>query len=146
MKVETSRFGELEIPETDIISFTEGLIGLSSLNRFWLIDDADQRPFKWLQSLDEPSLAYVVLEPEWLWPGYVEELSPLVMAAMGIEKAEDLTFLVIVTIPEDPREMTANMKGPLIFDIKDRKGIQLILDDERYPLQWPILSNIVAGK
>ncbi len=145
MQIETARFGEIEIPEDRVLEFPEGLVGFPGLNRFLVIEDESSAPFRWLQSLDEADLAYVVVEPKWVMPGYQIDLSPSVAAGLGIAQPDDMSVLVIVTIPEDPREMTANLRGPLVFNAASRKGSQLILDDESLSSQFRIISDQAAS-
>ncbi len=145
MQIETARFGEIEIPEDRVLEFPEGLVGFPGLNRFLVIEDESSAPFRWLQSLDEADLAYVVVEPKWVMPGYQIDLPPSVAAGLGIAQPDDMSVLVIVTIPEDPREMTANLRGPLVFNAASRKGSQLVLDDESLSSQFRIISDQAAS-
>ena len=141
MQIETSRFGEIEVSEDRVLEFSDGLVGFSGLKRFLVIDDESQAPFRWLQSLDEADLAYVAVEPKWLMSGYQVDLPPSVAAGLGITQPGDMSVLVIVTIPEDPREMTANLRGPLVFNAASRKGAQLILDDDSLSPQHRVISS-----
>lgn len=140
MLIETSRFGEIEVSEDRVIEFPGGLVGFPGLVRFLVIDDEKSAPFRWLQSLDEPNLAYVAVEPKWVVPDYRVDLPPVLAAQLGITQPDDLSVLVIVTIPQDPREMTANLKGPLVFNATTRKGAQLIIEDESVPLQFQFID------
>lgn len=142
MRVETTRFGTLSLAEDRLYLLREGLVGLPALQRFLLIETPEKGPFQWLQSVDEPSLAFVVIDPDWLVPGYQKELPAAVFEVLGIARPGEGVAMAIVTIPDDPREMTANLKGPLLFHLKTREGRQLVLDDERYLLRHPILSSL----
>ncbi|OGL64767.1 MAG: hypothetical protein A3J27_15225 [Candidatus Tectomicrobia bacterium RIFCSPLOWO2_12_FULL_69_37] len=143
MQVETTRFGPLEFASGQLYELTEGLLGFPLLKRFILIgNEADGGPFRWLQSLEEPALAFVVIDPDWLAPGYRSELPRAALEAAGLDRPEEGTVLALVTIPENPQEMTANLKGPLLFNSKTRQGLQLVLDEERHSLRCPILSAL----
>lgn len=146
MRIETSRFGVIEIAEDRILEFSEGLVGFPALKRFLVIDDENSAPFRWLQSLDEADLAYVAVEPKWVMPSYQLDLPPSVAAGLGIGQPDDMSVLVIVTIPEDPREMTANLRGPLVFNATSRKAAQLVLDDDNLPHQFRIISDSAPSK
>ncbi len=145
MQIETPRFGEIEVPEDRILEFPEGLVGFPGLSRFLVIDDESSAPFQWLQSLDEPDLAYVAVEPKWLLPDYQVDLPPAVDAQLAIAQPDEMSVLVLVTIPEDPRQMTANLKGPLVFNAASRKGAQLVLDDESLSPQYRIISDTASS-
>ncbi len=141
MQIESSRLGRVEVPEDRVIALPDGLLGFPALTRFLLIDDQGESPFKWLQSVDEPSLAFVAIDPKLIQADYLDGILPLVKDRLQVARAEDLAAIVLVTIPEDPREMTANLKGPVVFNAEKRNGIQLVLDDERYPLRHRILPE-----
>ena len=145
MQIETSRFGAIEVFEDRILEFPEGLVGFPALKRFLVIDDESSAPFRWLQSLDEPDLAYVAVEPKWLLPDYQVDLPPAVAAQLAIAQPDEMSVLVLVTIPEDPRQMTANLKGPLVFNAASRKGAQLVLDDESLSPQYRIISDTASS-
>lgn len=139
MEIETSNFGKIEVPEDRIFEFQDGIIGFPDLNRFALIEDKEREPFQWLQSLDSPGLAFVVIEPRWFLPDFNEEISSDITTQMGIDRPEDWTVLAIVTIPDEATKMTANLKGPIIFNSKEKKATQIVIDD--MPLQHPILPG-----
>ncbi len=140
MRIETTRFGPIEIAEDRFLVLGEGLLGFPSLNRFLLIGDEGTAPFQWLQSVDEPSLAFVVIDPRWLLPDYLSDLPAALAERIGIRRPEEMGLLALVSIPEeDPQEMTANLKGPLVFNLATRRGVQLVLDDERYALRHPVI-------
>lgn len=141
MQIETLRFGEVEVAEERILEFPEGLVGFPGLTRFLVIEDEKSAPFRWLQSLDEPGVAYVAVEPKWLLPEYRIDLTAGVAAQLGISQPDDMGILIIVTIPQDPREMTANLKGPLVYNTGSRRGTQLVIEDDRYPLQHRIITD-----
>ena len=63
VKIETSRFGSLEVPEDRVIRFPVGLLGFPRLNRYILIDYKDT-PLKWLQSVEDPDVAFIVTDPK----------------------------------------------------------------------------------
>jgi len=142
MRVETTRFGALDLAEERLYRLAEGLVGFPLLKRFLLIESGEGGPpFKWFQSVDEPSLAFIVLDPEWLVPGYRAELPAAAFERLGAAPGE-AEALAIVTIPDDPQEMSANLKGPLLFHPGTRQGVQLVLDEERFALRHPVLPSL----
>ena len=138
MEIETSLFGKIQVSGEEIIEFPEGLIGLPDLKRFVLIEDEERKPFQWLQSLDNVQLAFVVIEPKWLVPDIVFDISEDLAASLEIDSPDHYQALAIVTIPEDPQLMTANLKGPLLFNPDVRKAAQIVIDD--LPIQYRILD------
>ena len=141
MQVETTRFGALEFAADRLYELPDGLVGFPLLKRFILIESKEEgSPFMWFQSVDEPSLAFIVVDPEWLAPGYRAELPAAAFERVGAAPGE-AEALAIVTIPDNPQEISANLKGPLLFHPKTRRGLQLVLDEERFALRHPVLSS-----
>ena len=122
MRIETTRFGSLEVAEENVVEFSDGLFGFKDVERYVLIDHREDSPFKWLQAVDRPDLAFIVMNPHEFCSGYdftiPEEDSRALQAGAGRE----LVVLVIVGIPEDPAEMTANLKGPILINPENRTG------------------------
>lgn len=144
MQIETAHLGEIEIPDNRIIDFSEGLIGLPNLTRFALLDDKERAPFQWLQSINEPSLTFVVVDPKLLTDFQVDS-SLFPARFLGADDFSHLEFLALITIPDDPREMTANLKGPIVYNPSTRQAAQVVMDDERYPLQYRILPDLAIS-
>lgn len=99
-------------------------------------------PFKWLQCVDEPMLAFAIANPFLLKPDYDVELSNKVIEHLGIKKEEDVAIYAIVVVPEDITKMTMNLKAPVVINVQNRKGVQAILDTEKYSIRHYIMSNI----
>ncbi len=140
--VQTTRFGQIEVKEEEAITMDGGLLGFAGLTRFVLINNPEQAPFLWLQCLDDGSLAFVVTDPFVFFPGYKiyvkkEDLEPL-----GLSKIDEATILTIVTIPINPHDITANLRGPLVFNVDERIGKQIVLVDDRYHTKHFLLHDI----
>lgn len=131
MKIKTDRFGEIEIHEQELLHLPGGVIGFSDCKRVVLLEHRTDSPFKWLQSVDQPELAFVVIDPTLFVEDYpVDKLKK--MLSTVDKKVEEVAVATIATIPPAPRPITVNLLAPLIFDIKERKGAQIILNDPRY--------------
>ncbi|MBD0315202.1 MAG: flagellar assembly protein FliW [Nitrospiraceae bacterium] len=138
MKCTSSRFGTFEIDENTILTFPAGLLGFPEQQRYVMLDHDTEAPFKWLQSLDEPGLAFVIIDPLLFDAGYRVAYTDDALSEVGGGEAEDMTVAVILTIPsEDPGRITANLRGPLLLNTRTRLCKQLVLSDDvptRYPL------------
>ena len=131
------RFGSYAIPADRVLVFPDGLIGFRDACRFALLDsNRPESPFRSLVSLDVPELGFVVCDPVQLWPAYAADLPPLETG-----RADDRAVLAIVTVPQDPRGMTANLLAPLIFDCATRTGRQVVLEGDRYSTRHPLLAG-----
>lgn len=135
LKVESVRFGELEIPEDSIIHFPVGIIGFPSQHRYVLIEH--KPPFSWLHSIDDPHLAFVVVDGMEFGENY--RLTPPVgNKDIELGDNDEFAILVIVTVRSDPKASTANLKAPLFVNLRNRMGIQVIYDDSRLSTRFPL--------
>ncbi len=139
MEIETTRFGKIEIEEGKIIFFTSGILGFPEAKRYVLIPHREDSPFFWLQAVDVPELAFVVVDPKLFFPDYDPELPLEAKKELHLREGDELCFLTIVTIPkEKPEEMTVNLLGPIAVNVSRRLAKQVVLDSRRYPLREPL--------
>jgi flagellar assembly factor FliW len=142
MKVKTTRFGEIEVPEGDVIHLPSGLIGFPELKQYVLLDHDKDSPFKWFQSLEDGAIAFVLIDPLLFNPEYVAEVTDAELSELDVQSEEDLVISVIVTVPSNPQNMTANLKAPLIFNLKNRRGKQVILNTSAYTTRHNIMDEV----
>jgi flagellar assembly factor FliW len=144
MVVRTTRFGVIEIAEDRVITFPKGLLGFPTRTRYCLLQPGDDAMFFWLQSLDDPELAFVITDPALFEPTYAVPLRPEQLEALGLTKLEDAQAFVIVNKVED--ELTGNMQGPLIINTISREGEQLVLADKRWTTRHPLMRVGTAAQ
>lgn len=125
IKLNTSRFGMLEVKEEKIINFSSGLVGLPNLNRFVLIDHKDT-PLKWLQAIDDPDIAFIVVSPSLILEEYSLDLDKSVKKFIQLESEDDLA--VLVTMRVNGEDVIANFQGPIVINSRAMKGVQVVLD------------------
>ncbi len=123
-----------------LLSFPKGLVGFPALTRFRLYEPSDGYPLKFLQSEDDPKISFVCMDPAGIKPDYAFGLSDEDAALLALEAPGDAFILSLVVIPEDPRRMTVNLAGPLVVNAKSRKGVQVVLSAEDFPLQFPVIT------
>lgn len=127
-----------------MLTFPSGLLGFPESRRYVILDHDTAVPFKWLQSLDEPALAFVIIDPDLVLTTYRVEVSAEAMDEVQAQGAEDLSTAVILTIPsDDPSRITANLRGPLLMNPRTRLCKQVVLSDEvptRHPL-FPLTAQ-----
>lgn len=141
-KVKTTRFGEIEVKDSDVIALPSGLIGFPELTRYILLDHDKGSPFKWLQSLEDGAIAFVLINPLLFKPDYTVEVSETEVSDLDLKSEEDAVISVIITMPSNPQNMTANLKAPLVFNLKNRKGKQLILNNSAYTTRHNIMELV----
>lgn len=142
MVVQTTRFGSVELKPEDILNFSEGLLGFSDLRTFVLLDDPNDEIFAWLQSCEAPAIAFPVLEPELFAEDFKINLAKTDLASLKLDSQGQGRFFSIVTIPDDPTMMTANLKAPVVINIKARMGRQCVLQDNGLAIREPIFSKL----
>lgn len=136
VKIQTSRFGELEVKKNDILVFNEGILGLENLKKFFVIDPGDKTLILWLQSTEEPSVAFPIIEPVVFKPDYSVNLLPAELTSLQLENASDAKIYSILTIPQDIALMSANLKAPLIINSKNNQSRQIVLQDNKLPIRF----------
>lgn len=142
MRIQTTRFGIVQAEKSDIVTFREGLIGFANLRQFILLDDPADEIFAWLQSCEVPEIAFPILEPELFMQGYKVRLTRNEKEALGDAPEEKLRIFSIVTIPSDVTEMTANLKAPVMINVKERLARQVVAQENEYPIRFPIFSEL----
>lgn len=143
LRLKTRPFGEIDVDERQIYEFPEGIPGFDDIHRYALLDSKDANvPFKWLQAVGEPELAFVVIRIVDFMPSYDLVVSTADLEALGTPDAAALVVFAIVTIPEKAAEMTANLQGPIIINTERRQGRQAISLSDRYTVRHRILDEI----
>ena len=148
MKLITRIFGEVDVDDSKIIDFPNGIIGFPDLKRFTLMHDEEQGSgsIKWLQSIDEPGFAMPVMDPLVVCPDYSPEIDRTKIEDVGDLNDEDILVLVTVTVPHDLEKMTVNLMGPFIVNVKGMKGVQSIVENDNYPVKFPIYDILKKNK
>ena len=141
--IKTRPFGEIEVDERQIIDFPEGILGFDYIKKFVLLDSEDENsPLKWLQAFDEPTLAFIVIRPDDFMNEYELAVSQNDIEAVKVTGPVKIIVFAIVTIPQNPADMTANLQGPLIINPEKRIGRQAIMLTDKYSVRHKILDEI----
>ena len=139
MKIETAQFGEVEIEEEKIITMPLGLVGFPENKRFVIFQHKENSPFFWYQSLDDPELAFVIINPLLFKPDY-QVNSEAVLGEMEWPADSKFDLFVIVTIPKGrPQGMTANLIGPILVNLNTKEAVQMIIANTSYTHKYPLL-------
>jgi len=142
MLVETTRFGSVEVRQEDIIKFPEGMLGFSKIHEYILVERSDDSLILWLQALKKPSVAFPLLEPEIFEVNYGIELQEEDRKILALDEVKHAKVFAIITIPGDPSKMTANLKAPLVINVKKRSARQVILHNVDYPIRKSVFADI----
>ena len=148
MKAATRLFGEIEIDESKIITFEDGIIGFPDMKKFTLIFDEEKegRPsISWLQSMDEPEIAFPVMDPLFVCETYNPSVEEELLKNLGTIKEENLYVLVTVTVPQNIKELAVNLKAPIVINTDTRKASQIIVEDD-LPVRYRIYEILEEAK
>jgi len=142
--VATSRFGEMAVNPDKIITMTTPLLGFPTARQFVLKPHGEESPFLWLQALEDPQLAFVVIQAAVLFPEYRPFIPENVRRELEADGEERLEILLILTIPAaNPQKMTANLLGPLAVNGRKRLARQILQDPAVYDSCWPVFAEEV---
>ncbi len=142
MDIQTTRFGTITVQDDKIITFPKGILGFSQNKRFILFPHTEGSPFYWLQSMDDGTIAFVVMSPQLVKPDYVLNIEESVLKELSADETKEVEVMCIVTIPHNqPDKMTINLLGPILINVTKRHAVQIIYPDEQYSHRHPILTE-----
>ena len=142
MKIATFRFGELEIPDRNIIEFPKGIIGFEQFKKYVLLEREDSDPFCWMQSLEDPNLAFVVINPTIFFKNYKIEIHYKELEDIQVRSLDRIEIFTIVTIPDDITRMSANLLGPLVINLDNNCAKQIVLVNSPYTIQHFLMDEL----
>ena len=148
MLVKTKFFGEVNLPEEKIITFDRGLIGLTDYKKFTILYDCEKEEsnVSWLQCVEEPALALPVVKP-WI---VKEDYNPIVedelLNHLGELTEDNLVLLLTMTVPTDIKQMSVNLKAPIVINADTRKGAQIICENQDYEVKYKVYDVLKEKK
>ena len=142
MQITTTRFGEIVIDDNLIFDFVQPIIGYNKLSKYVLIEHKENSAFKWLQSIEDPALAFPVTSPAFFNIDYQFEIPTEKAEKIDLHSVESLISLNIVTIPsQNPKKSTINLLAPIIINAANKQGMQIILSNSNYPVRCPLFKD-----
>lgn len=143
MTIKTRNFGEVTIDENKVITFEEGIPGMPDLKKYLLMSDSNEDSgFYWLQSIEDTDIAFIMVDIFKIMPNYSPMLPENKLDELEISKdCKDYLIYNIAVVPKDFRKMTVNLKAPIIINTKTRKGMQLICNNEEYPIRYYLFKE-----
>ena len=149
MLIKTRYFGEIDVDDQKIITFDNGLIGFEYLKKFTLIYNNESETsgtVTWLQSLDEPMVAFPALSPFYGLTDYNPIVEDEVLTKLGELTEENTAIFLTLTVPSDITKMTTNLKAPIIINADTKKGCQVIAENPDYVVKYNIYDVIQKMK
>ena len=140
MNIITTRFGLIQVSESEIIRIPDGLVGFRAFTQFVMHPDPVSAGLLWLQSVTAPELAFGLIAPPLAIPDYRVELRPGDRAALELDEERSALAFVILN-RGDGGGLTVNLQGPLVFNLTRRLGRQLVLTSSRYAVRYPLTGQ-----
>ncbi|GMV90365.1 MAG: hypothetical protein AMXMBFR82_01430 [Candidatus Hydrogenedentota bacterium] len=135
MKLETTRFGTLDVDPNSVITFTQPILGFQEFRRYVLLPGPSDH-LTWLQSTDSPDLAFILINPHAIMPEYTMDLRQQELSELAVSSADDLDVYTLIVVPQDPSKVRTNLRAPILINTKQRLGKQTILERSTYPIQF----------
>lgn len=153
MKVEvnTRLFGKIDIDDSKIITLDKGIIGFPDLKKFTLIFDSEKENdgtpgIMWFQSMDEPQFAMPVIIPNYVVPDYNPIVNDELLNGLGELNEKNIYVITTISVPEDIKNMTINLKAPIVINTETLKGAQIIVENEDALVRFPVYDILKAAK
>lgn len=142
MHLNSSRFGEIDINDASIITFPGGIPGLEEYERYAIIRCDQTEPIQWLQSVDDMDLSLPVINPFIINPNYEVEVDDSELEFIQSDKEEDLIVLNIMVLPDQLSDMTVNLLAPILINVKDMIGAQVMMDHKAFSIAYPAFEAL----
>jgi flagellar assembly factor FliW len=132
-----SRFlGELQIDESSIINFDEGILGLEDLKEYCIVSIPEKEQFSLLQSIEDENISFVLIKPWDFFEHYEIDLKENHLKAMNIESSAQLAIYSIISFKKN--DITANLLAPVVINVETNKGNQIVLHSQQYKTKHSI--------
>lgn len=137
-------FGTLEVERDQLLTMPDGLLGFPGCTSLAMLP-AGRDGFFWLHSVEEPSVAFLMVDPFLYFEDYSVDITGTVLQRLGANEPADVNVFAIVTLPGTDGVATANLQGPLVFSVASRQGFQAVLPDSPYGTRAQLLPpSLVA--
>ncbi len=143
MKIQTARFGEIEVEECRVITFIKGIPGFEEYKKYVLLpaDEKGESPFFFLQSIEVEEVSFLLLDTFSFFKEYDVRLEDTVIDQLQIEKPENVIVLTTVTVLSELKTATTNLKAPLVLNHNKQLGMQIVHDNKQYMIKQPLFHN-----
>lgn len=140
MKIQTSRFGEIEVDESRIIKTEEGLLGFEDIKEYILLSEGNT-DFYWIQAVSNPDVALACMSPYCVCDNYIAHIDAETEKKLELVNDDDALLLCVLVIPSDIKKTTINLRAPIIINNNNRKAVQLILENNDYSIRHLVFKQ-----
>lgn len=146
MKIQTANFGEVEIPDSSVITFNKGIPGFEEYKKYALLpaDEKGETPFFFLQSIEEEEVNFFLVDPFTYFKEYDIKLEEQMVNRLELEDPSDAIVLTTVTVKGEIKDATTNLKAPLVINNKGQLGMQVVLENKDYLIKQPLFQHAEA--
>lgn len=141
IEFDTTRFGRLTLPEDATVRFPEGLYGFEGKHEFCILEHDDLSGFYWLQSVEAPELALIIVDPFRYLPDYEVEILDPVAELLRVQDPSELTLYTTVSVAPDHSQVSTNLLGPIAINYEERIGAQVIQHNSTYTCRHILASR-----
>ena len=138
MKVQSLRFGEIDVPDDKVISMIRPILGFEKLQTFCLIEVDELKPLLWFQSTEDEAISFLVINPRLLVPDYGIKINSNEIKELKVEDVSSVETYTVVTVPENNQEISVNLQGPILINTENNRAKQLVLVNSGYEIQQKI--------
>ena len=129
------------VPEDKVITMERPILGFEKLRNYCLVEMEELAPFYWMQSTEEPAVAFLVCNPLIFFEDYRIEINSQEIAELEVDNVRSVETYVIVTIPDNGEDVSANLQGPILINNENRRAKQLVLVNSEYDVRHPLLTQ-----
>lgn len=145
MQIKTADFGEITVDEESIIHFPEGIPAFEEIHDYVLINVVEEIPYLYyMQGIGDDAPCFAVIDPYYFVASYVPHISPAEVKNLQCKGTEELRYLAIAIIEPEMEKSVMNLKSPLVICPETRKAKQIVLENDDYPLRYPLF--VPTGK
>jgi len=146
MLIQSTRFGELDIAEDQLLEFPHGMPGFSEEKKFAFMEYQPESPFYFLQSVADADLTFLMIDPFKFFNDYKFAMDDELLAEIGLSEENPPLVFNIASVKDALENMTVNLAAPVLVNFRDRKAVQLVIEKTDFPMRYPLFPAAEGGK
>lgn len=140
MKVQSARFGEIEVAEDSVLQFVSAILGFQEETQYVLIPQVEESPFQYIQSIKDPNLTFVLADPFLFCADYEFTIEDRWLQKLDLQSQEDVDIRAITTV-RSSSDISINLKAPIVINKKSKEAMQIVLDSADYSTRYSLLNG-----
>lgn len=140
MKVQSTRFGEIEVSQDSVIQFVSAILGFQEDTQYVLIPQVEESPFQYIQSIKDPNLTFVLADPFLFFTDYEFNIEERWLKKLDLHGQEDVDIRVITTV-RSSEDISINLKAPIVINKKSKEAMQIVLESGDYSTRYSLVNG-----